>query len=1250
MALAERSLVVILSPGGLEALEAELLARGVRTVRAANVRETISLCGDTTALGPLVVAPADSPPWELLQANHAARLVLLGKAVPSPPPDPTRVTLVEPAQAASHIEALSLDPRQLPDPSLISALLDFSPDIIFMKDRDLRFRLVNPQALRVFGVSEPTEMLGKRVSDLLPEELATPLEHADNLVLQGQTITVDQLFVFGGRRHTLLTRKSPWYAANGSVAGIIGIGRDVTEDRLSQQRQTARYIVTQILADANSMDDAAEELVRAICGSVECAFGVVWSVHEDVLQCSATWAESPDLSPIADLCRNEPVVRGKGLTGRVWSTGEVQCRAPIPDDAEPHLKAGAASGLGAVYAFPVLQGKTVFGVIELINRAVREPDDDMLLLLAGLSNQVAQFANRRLAERRRQITDVRMQALVEACGRLLATLDTHSVMVSLADLSTRLIRADAYAIWRKDGESNTWRIRLSSGLSESYVAGAVEARDSSVGVEDLPAAFAVEDVQNEVKLESRRAGYEREGIRSLLLAPMYIGWHPATIVFYFRRPHRFDEADKRSLVALASLAGAALHIAEQYEEQSRLRLAAEHEVGERRQMEALLAAEKQALEQVAQGAPLGEALEVLIGVVERQSPDMVAAIFLLDDSGRQLRLGAAPHLPATYIAAIDGVPIDASAGWCARAAHERQIVVVPEVEAYPSLETRELGLKHGFHACWVSPIIGSRGELLGTMGVYYHHHREPSPSDLSLFQRAVHVARIAIEHHRAARDLMAERTLLQAVLEQLPVGVYISEADGRLILRNRWMTRVWAQDANQIVYHPDGRPYPPEELPLWRALRYGEAVQQEEVLADRDDGRRGTFSISANTVLDSDGQVAAGVAIISDVTEQRWQQLSQRVLTEVGGHLAQPIQDQVTMPRLIEALVPDLADLCEIHVVEEGERPPAMVPFLGVLQDLPCPEEMRQRLARMAPRSVLLVPLTGHDEVLGYVLLLTLESNRRLDERHLALLSEIARRIALALDNTRLYQRERSMLSHLAQSFLGEPPQMAGLEIHTIYQPAWMAARIGGDYYDFIRLGPRRLGVVIGDVCGKGVQAGTYTAMAKYMLSAYARQDATPTRVLQALNPALYESMKPGIFLTMMYGVLDLEAGTFTYVNAGHPAPYLLHNGSVQPLPVTAGVVGADPEWTFPQATLHVPEGASLVLYTDGITEAFGFQDEDPIPDILRSAGDFTAPQLADHVYQATVGASGVKLKDDVAIVVLKRGESGGSTRRSRDD
>jgi serine phosphatase RsbU (regulator of sigma subunit) len=249
-------------------------------------------------------------------------------------------------------------------------------------------------------------------------------------------------------------------------------------------------------------------------------------------------------------------------------------------------------------------------------------------------------------------------------------------------------------------------------------------------------------------------------------------------------------------------------------------------------------------------------------------------------------------------------------------------------------------------------------------------------------------------------------------------------------------------------------------------------------------------------------------------------------------------------------------------------------------------------------------------------------------------------------------QQERSVAQTLTESFLGRAPNLPGFEIASLYQPASKADRIGGDYFDFILLNDQQIAVVIGDVCGKGLKAALYATTAKYMLRAYARDDAAPRRVLARLNQALVEEMDDATrFLTLFYGVLDLETSRFTYVDAGHPPPVLYDglSASGRRLAVTGGVVGGFLEMTYEEETVSLGPGSALLLFTDGITEAAGRGETLEDAELIALASAHAA-ESADAILRALFARAqaraGGSLTDDAAIIVIRRDPAFGHCRR----
>ncbi|WP_326951041.1 SpoIIE family protein phosphatase [Amycolatopsis sp. NBC_01307] len=208
----------------------------------------------------------------------------------------------------------------------------------------------------------------------------------------------------------------------------------------------------------------------------------------------------------------------------------------------------------------------------------------------------------------------------------------------------------------------------------------------------------------------------------------------------------------------------------------------------------------------------------------------------------------------------------------------------------------------------------------------------------------------------------------------------------------------------------------------------------------------------------------------------------------------------------------------------------------------------------------------------------------RFTERHEYLAEGIAGYTAIALDNARLYERERTLVTELSRSMLPVVPDLPGLDVLTRYLPAATGTKIGGDWFDVIRLPSGATAFVIGDVVGHGVTAATVMGQVRTAIRCYAQLELTPSEVLRNVSE-LTAGLFGGSFVTCFYAVLHPD-GTLSFANAGHLPAILIRPGApveqlgeamAQPL----GVGSA-----FPEDTTTFPPGTDLVLYTDGLVES----------------------------------------------------------------
>ena len=241
------------------------------------------------------------------------------------------------------------------------------------------------------------------------------------------------------------------------------------------------------------------------------------------------------------------------------------------------------------------------------------------------------------------------------------------------------------------------------------------------------------------------------------------------------------------------------------------------DITERTEALRMLAWEKSALELIGSVLPLHEVLDRLMLSLEKQLPEALCSVLLLDDDGLHMRHGAAPSLPDSYNFAVDGVPIGPKAGSCGTAAFTKRQIIVENIDTDPLwADYRTLAIKHGLHACWSTPIHEHDGEILGTFAIYYREPRRPAPADLELIERAVHVVRIAIKRKLAEEALLESEQKFRTLFENAGDAILIIDGDRFIDCNVRTLELFHCHTRDEIVgrtindfsslIQPDGRP------------------------------------------------------------------------------------------------------------------------------------------------------------------------------------------------------------------------------------------------------------------------------------------------------------------------------------------------------------------------------------------------------------------------------------------------------------
>ncbi len=288
-------------------------------------------------------------------------------------------------------------------------------------------------------------------------------------------------------------------------------------------------------------------------------------------------------------------------------------------------------------------------------------------------------------------------------------------------------------------------------------------------------------------------------------------------------------------------------------------------------------------------------------------------------------------------------------------------------------------------------------------------------------------------------------------------------------------------------------------------------------------------------------------------------------------------------------------------------------------------------------RSLLAVPLLARGRSIG-VLMVFSASAGAFDSEDMNVLQTFASQAALALDTARLYSREHDVATILQQSIIPEAlPDLPELTASSVYQPAGADTDIGGDYYDLIRSKDGSVWLSIADVCGKGIHAATKTTMIKFGVRALVAAGLGPSAVVSEVNRMTTESGTTSDIVTLWVGRYDPKVGTLSWANGGHP-PGLVRrvDGSVEQLSTTGPLLGATVDAVYEQFEVALNAGDSMVLFTDGVTEARRgktFYGDERVREflIMNHASRTFAADLLRDVREFVNG----ELRDDVAILCI---------------
>lgn len=340
----------------------------------------------------------------------------------------------------------------------------------------------------------------------------------------------------------------------------------------------------------------------------------------------------------------------------------------------------------------------------------------------------------------------------------------------------------------------------------------------------------------------------------------------------------------------------------------------------------------------------------------------------------------------------------------------------------------------------------------------------------------------------------------------------------------------------------------------------------------------------------------------------------------VGGELRVGIE----YPLPERPVIQDAADTGRIQFVEDA---------------MAHPRTNKSIMARFGVKSFVAVPLTLRGETLGVFEIVFTRALQRFDDTTKAYFNTLASAASLAYGRMLEFQHERRIADTLQAAMLRLPVEVQGIRFASRYAAAWEEALVGGDFFDVFEIEGTKVGITIGDVSGKGLDAAIVTSRVRDSLRLCALDGLRPAACVTKTNRLLYQVTPSDMFATLIFGILDTASGELAYVTAAHPPAILQHAaGGCELLEGTGSVVGAFPASEFTERTTRLEPGDALVMYTDGLTEARRDGEMYSVERVveclgIRLGGSLEA--LVNDVFADVRQYTDCRLHDDLAMLAI---------------
>jgi PAS domain S-box-containing protein len=542
-----------------------------------------------------------------------------------------------------------------------------------------------------------------------------------------------------------------------------------------------------------------------------------------------------------------------------------------------------------------------------------------------------------------------------------------------------------------------------------------------------------------------------------------------------------------------------------------------------------------------------------------------------------------------------------------------------------------------------------------------------------------------ITDRKAAEDRLATLAAeYQSLAEATPQIVWSAEPGGAFnYVNGRWTeyTGISRSHAGRWGWIPAvHRDDLAELLVAWRtALETGSDLEAAVRLRRAADGAFRWHVMRARPMTESAGAIVRWFGTLTDIHTERRNARQLEIIARISSVLAESLDRDALLCRLASLICDELAQFVLIVLIDDGRhlrtvgtahRDAAGAQALRELhgRSLLLPEFERRAIGRISrgetfcgtgdlaaidaallpengpafecagAGSFVAAPLQARGRTFGAIVAFAPPDAPFADDEA-GVLTEIAVRAAVAVENAELYAREHRVSATLQQALLPTRlPQIPGLSFDAIYEPGATEAQIGGDWYDAVELSDGRIVVSIGDVTGRGLLAAVIMGRVRQAIEALATYQPDPAQLLNAADAVLRRT-HPDAIVTALVGVIDLKRRTFAYATAGHPTPIIrAADGSIVTLPGSGLPLGLRDAHQPPTSTIVLPSHAMLLLFTDGLVES--------TRDIDEGERRVTAALRDERIVGSAHPAAALKASvlhdgssDDVAVFTIRIGD-----------